>query len=159
MYKKALVPLDGSALAECILPHISAIAKGCGVEEVILLQVVRDPMDTAGGEEASASAYISKKSMEEISTAQNDRAKTYLAKIEKQLKGEGVKVRSVVMVGNPGDVIAEMAEADGIDLVAIATHGRSGPSRWVYGSVADRILRSSCAPVLMVRAPGCYPGI
>jgi nucleotide-binding universal stress UspA family protein len=46
-----------------------------------------------------------------------------------------------------------------VDLIIIATHGRSGVSRWVWGSVADRILRSSCVPVLMVRAPGCVPGI
>jgi nucleotide-binding universal stress UspA family protein len=55
--------------------------------------------------------------------------------------------------------IADYAEKHGLDLIMIATHGRSGISRWVYGSVADRVLCSACVPVLMVRAPGCTPGI
>ena len=56
-------------------------------------------------------------------------------------------------------MIAEYATKNEIDLIVIATHGRSGVSRWVWGSVADRILRSACVPVMMVRAPGCVPGV
>ena len=64
-----------------------------------------------------------------------------------------------VLEGNPAHTLAEYAEKNQFDLLVIATHGRSGVSRWVWGSVADRILRSACVPVLMVRAPGCVPGI
>ena len=66
-----------------------------------------------------------------------------------------------VEVPDPGvaEDVANYASKTGADLIVIATHGRSGPSRWVWGSIADRILRSSCVPVLMVRAPGCVPGI
>jgi nucleotide-binding universal stress UspA family protein len=63
------------------------------------------------------------------------------------------------MVGKVAESIADYATKNGVDLIIIATHGRSGVSRWVWGSVADRVLRSACVPVLMVRAPGCVPGI
>jgi len=57
-------------------------------------------------------------------------------------------------LGSVADSLVDFAEAGGIDLIVIATHGRSGVSRWVRGSVADRVLRASRVPVLMVRAPG-----
>jgi len=63
------------------------------------------------------------------------------------------------LFGRVVEELANFAEKNQIDLIIIATHGRSGVSRWVWGSVADRILRSSCVPVLMVRAPGCVAGI
>jgi nucleotide-binding universal stress UspA family protein len=56
-------------------------------------------------------------------------------------------------------MIADYASKNDVDLIIIATHGRSGVSRWVWGSVADHILRSACVPVLMIRAPGCVAGI
>ncbi|HYB20519.1 MAG TPA: universal stress protein, partial [Thermodesulfobacteriota bacterium] len=74
-------------------------------------------------------------------------------------KYDGARVESAVLHGRAADALAEFATKNRIDLIVIATHGRSGVSRWVWGSVADRILRSSCVPVLMVRAPGCVPGI
>ena len=82
-----------------------------------------------------------------------------LARILNSSKYNGVNTQMEVLSGNPADSIADYATKNEIDLIIIATHGRSGISRWVWGSVADRILRSSCVPVLMVRAPGCVPGI
>jgi nucleotide-binding universal stress UspA family protein len=64
-----------------------------------------------------------------------------------------------VLEGKVPDTLAHWAEKNGVDLIVIASHGRSGVSRWVMGSVADRVLRSACVPVLMIRAPGCVPGI
>ncbi len=64
-----------------------------------------------------------------------------------------------ILHGRAAETLAEYASRNGIDLIVMATHGRSGVSRWVWGGVADRILRSACVPVLMVRAPGCVPGI
>jgi len=63
----------------------------------------------------------------------------------------------VVLSGRAAETLAEYATRNEVDLIVIATHGRSGVSRWVMGSVADRLLRSVNAPVLMVRAPGCGP--
>ncbi|MFC2044869.1 universal stress protein, partial [Chloroflexota bacterium] len=76
------------------------------------------------------------------------------------LKYVDTSVKSEVLVGGQAaDVIADYVTKEKADLVIIATHGRSGISRWVFGSTADRILRSACVPVLMVRAQGCVPGM
>jgi nucleotide-binding universal stress UspA family protein len=162
MYKKIMVPLDGSELAECVLPHVESIAKGCGASNVIFFYVVEPvhlPVGTgsAGGEaftEADA-AKIRKDEDERHKKA----AKQYLDDIKKRGKYDGADLKTEVIMGKPADSIAEYAEKKGVDLIVIATHGRSGISRWVYGSVADKVLRSACVPVLMVRAPGCTPGI
>jgi nucleotide-binding universal stress UspA family protein len=70
-----------------------------------------------------------------------------------------VSIQKEVLFGKTAPSLAEYANKNKVDLVVIATHGRSGVSRWVMGSVADRLLRSLHTPVLMVRAPGCTPSI
>jgi nucleotide-binding universal stress UspA family protein len=85
-------------------------------------------------------------------------AESYLNEMIKRARHDGVSVKLEVITGAPGESIAEYATKNSIDLIAIATHGRSGISRWNWGSVADRVLRSACVPILMVRAPGCVPG-
>ena len=72
---------------------------------------------------------------------------------------EGVELHSEVLVGSVAESLSDFTEKNGFDLILIATHGRSGISRWVRGSVADKILQSSNIPVLMVRAPGTRGGI
>ena len=148
MYKKILVPLDGSELAECILPHVKEIAKSCAVKEVILLDVV-EPFPTLG--------WVNQKNEQLVNwhNAQMKAAEEYLQKIQAQLTSEGINVTSEV-VGILEDKVAEtiinFAKQKGVNVIAIATHGRTGSiRRWVFGSVADRILRSSHLPVLMVR--------
>ncbi len=155
MYKKILVPLDGSELAECVLPHVESIAKGCGVQNVVFLQVV-EPFHMPSGE---ASSIFSDKDIKRINSENRAAAESYLSQLVSRTKYDGVTVKSEVITGKAAEKIAEYATKNSIDLIAIATHGRSGVSRWVWGSVADRILRSACVPVLMVRAPGCVPGI
>ena len=86
-------------------------------------------------------------------------AQGYLDGLLSRIRCDGAELQSEVISGKPAESIAEYAENNGVDLIIVATHGRSGMSRWVLGSVADRVLRSSCVPVLMVRAPGCIPGI
>ena len=66
-------------------------------------------------------------------------------------------MRSEVVTGRAADNLADFAAKNEVDLIIIATHGRSGISRWIWGSVADRILHSSSVPVLIVRPPGCEP--
>jgi len=161
MYQKVLVPLDGSKLAECVLPHITGIIKDCNATEVVLAQVV-EPVTIIEGdwfEGGVAESNIPKlKSPEEINKMNMFNAKDYLQKVATEL-GYGGKVNTEVITGKAAESIAEYAEKNNIDLIIIATHGRSGPSRWIFGSVADRILRSACIPVLMVRGPGCVLGI
>ena len=163
MYKKILVPLDGSELAECVLPHVESITSGCGVQEVLFLRVVEPlhwvvgPSYPPGGVDYGSG--LSQEDIRRISSESRAAAEDYLSQVENRTNFVGVTVRSEVINGEAGESIAEYATKNGVDLITIATHGRSGVSRWVWGSVADRVLRSSCLPVLMVRAPGCVPGV
>lgn len=147
MYKKIIVPLDGSELAECVLPHVEVIAKGCEAPEITFLYVI----------ERSDSAYW------DYTYKERDKATDYLDQKVKNIKDKGLNVNYEILVKIPAEGVAETivdyATKGGADLIVVATHGRSGISRWAYGSVTDRILRSSCIPVLMVRAPGCVAGI
>jgi nucleotide-binding universal stress UspA family protein len=154
MYRKILVPLDGSELAECVLPHVEAISKGCEVKDVILARVV-EPL------ELQPDAYIAFTGDElvRIESGRKSEAEEYLKKVTKQLQESVARVRSEVLAGKAAESLAEYASKNGVDLIVIATHGRSGISHWYWGSVAERVLRSACVPVLMVRAPGCVPGI
>ncbi|MBI2832661.1 MAG: universal stress protein [Chloroflexi bacterium] len=155
MYQKIMVPLDGSELAECVLPDVESIVNGCGAKEVTLVRAVEPFVPIVSSE----GAYISQKDIDKMEAATYAEAENYLGQLSRRLKYNGVKLETVVIRGKPFEALPEYAQKNGIDLIVIATHGRSGISRWVWGSVADRILRSSCVPVLMVRAPGCAPGI
>ena len=155
MYKKILVPLDGSDLAECVLPHVESIAKGCGVQDVVLLRVV-EPFTTSTG---ALGPTFTEQDRQNIDSQNRADAEKYLSQLVNHVKYGGVKIRREVIVGRAAESVADYASKNGVDLIIIATHGRSGISRWVWGSVADRVLRSACVPVLMVRAPGCVPGI
>ena len=157
MYKKILVPLDGSELAECVLPHVEAIAKGCAVKDVVLVRVVEPAMLAFGG--ADEDNFINAEMWTRIESEHKAAAQKYLDQLVSQLNLAKDNVRTEVLYGGPADSIANYATENKVDLIAIATHGRSGIGRWVIGSVADRILRSAGVPVLMVRAPGCNLGI
>jgi nucleotide-binding universal stress UspA family protein len=154
MYKKILVPLDGSKLAECVLPHVESIAGGCGVEEVIFLRVA-EPLHLPSG----GGVYLDQQTIDRIDADSKAAAESYLGQLVKRTRYNGVSIKTELITGVPAESIADYAMKNSIDLIAIATHGRSGISRWAWGSVADRILRSACVAVLMVRAPGCVPGI
>jgi nucleotide-binding universal stress UspA family protein len=90
---------------------------------------------------------------------QKKTAEAYLEKIVQKTALEGAVLSHAVLEGKVAEALAQWAEQNGVDLIVIASHGRSGISRWVMGSVADRLLRSVCVPVMMIRAPGCVPGI
>jgi nucleotide-binding universal stress UspA family protein len=153
MYKKILVPLDGSELAECVLPHVESIAKGCGVGSVVFVRAFDTFVQSA------VQAYIGESLRKEMEENNEKSAREYLDEVADKVNLDGVEVQKQLIMGRVAESIAEYATKSGVDLIAIATHGRSGVSRWAWGSVADRILRSACVPVLMVRAPGCVPGI
>jgi len=97
--------------------------------------------------------------VERITASMVSEAEIYLKALVQGLKYNGAEVESQVKMGNVAETLIDYATAHAVDLIVIATHGRSGVSRWVWGSVADRVLRASCVPVLMVRAPGCVPGV
>jgi nucleotide-binding universal stress UspA family protein len=149
MYRKIMVPLDGSELAECVFPHVEAFIKGFNIRDVILMRVVEPenlPYRVEGGVDPEIVA--------EKEASRKSAAKVYLERIAKRFTQEGTVVHSEISIGRVTESLADYAEQNDVDLFIIATHGRSGVSRWVMGSVADKLLRSARVPVLMVRAPG-----
>ena len=154
MYATILVPLDGSNLAECVFPHLENLAKGCQVKKVKLVRVVEPFNQPAAGE-----YMLGPEEIDRINSRIASDAQSYIGKLLNEVKYEGVGMEGEVIHGRVAETLAAYATEHGADLILIATHGRSGVSRWVWGSVAERILRSSCVPVLMVRAPGCVPGV
>jgi nucleotide-binding universal stress UspA family protein len=171
MYKKILVPLDGSKLAECALPHVEELARGCDTGEVILVSVtervkgyraLEDPGQPVAGSMGGwqePSQPRGQRLIPEATGKKEKQAQRYLDRIAKAMKAKGINVSTEVLLWKPAEAIVGYAKQSGCDLIVMASHGRSGPSRWAYGSVADKVLRSSCIPVLMIRAPGCVPGI
>ena len=159
MYKNILVPLDGSELAECVLPHVESIAKGCETQNVVFLRVA-EPLHMPGGVRG---IYFSDEDIKRADSENRAAAENYLKNLVNRTKYNNVKVQSEVIIGkvykSAAEDVADYATKNEVDLIVIATHGRSGVSRWAWGSVADRILRSACVPVMMIRAPGCIPGM
>jgi nucleotide-binding universal stress UspA family protein len=153
MYKHIMVPLDGSQLAECVLPHVIALVTGCAIPRVTLVRVVT-PLTVYGAE---LNGSLSPEVMTKVESESLAVARTYLDKKAEQLKNSGIQADANVMFGNVLEALTDYVERNAVDLIVIATHGRSGISRWVWGSVADRILRSAKVPVLMVRPQECPP--
>ena len=157
MYRKILVPLDGSPLAECVLPHLESIVRGCSVPDVTFIRV-DEPVPMPGG--SIEGIAFTTKEWQRMEAQSRAAAESYLGQLLNHISYAGTNVKAEVLSGGrAAELIADYATKGGFDLIIIATHGRSGVSRWVWGSVADKILRSSCVPVLMVRSPGCVPSI
>ena len=154
MYKKILVALDGSKLAECVLPHVQTLVQGCQVRDVVFMRVV-EPIKPV----VSSEGTLTPQEAERITKSMVSDAEMYLKTLVQDLKYDGAGVKWEMKKGPVAQTLVDYATEHGVDLIVIATHGRSGVSRWVWGSVADRVLRASCVPVLMVRAPGCVPGV
>ena len=144
--RSVAVPLDGSDLAEAVLPHVEELAKLLSLE-VVLLRVVRMVPWTYGTREGAPLDTT------EIERSLEAEAETYLSTIEARMTAKGLRCRSKVMHGVPWDKIVAFAGDSNGMMVAISTHGRSGIPRLVLGSVADNVIRSLETPALVVR-PG-----
>ena len=158
-----LVPLDGSELAESVLPYFEVLAKqrGAKLVDMVLLRVC-EPCEVPlipPGSRASMTPYDSSVRVKSDGYVKREMAKRrretkqYLARVEKRFKDVGLTVRSEMLDGNPADEIINYASRNPFNLIVMATHGRSGLSRWAYGSVADRVLRGVSSPIFLVR-PG-----
>jgi nucleotide-binding universal stress UspA family protein len=156
MYKSVLVPLDGSALAECTLSHVKNLFKDGFVREITLLNVVKVdvPWATVGFDELPPQRIDLQVIREPLFTA----SRRYLENIESRLGSEGLKVRTESLEGNrPADTITEYAHANGMDLIIIGTHGYTGLKKLFLGSVAFGVLNQSHVPVLLIRPESCRP--
>lgn len=143
MYKRVVVALDGSAVAEAVIPFILDIAGPLDME-VILARVVvpPEPLIVEGSVQLA---------VEDPEEARVD-AEEYLAGLAAELRGKGVRARTQVRTGrSPAAEIVEMAHEAEADLIAMTTHGRSGLGRLLFGSVAEAVLRESKLPVLLLR--------
>jgi nucleotide-binding universal stress UspA family protein len=149
--RKILVPLDGSKLAESVLPYVESLAKqwGGGKVEIVLLRAYQPP-------EVSAD-YPSDMPLSWEEHVELEAAKCklvvgpYLVDIEKRLQDTGLKVHKEAPLGNPDEKIINYARDNKVSLIAMITHGRSGISRWAYGSVAEDVMLKADAPVFLVR--------
>jgi nucleotide-binding universal stress UspA family protein len=136
MFERILVPLDGSELAESVLTQVRQVLSHKD-SEILLLRVVTLPP-----------------SVEEDAGEPLDllwsRAAEYLQNITGRLSAQGIRVRSKVVEGSPANQILEVARNERVTLIALSTHGRTGLSRWVFGSVTEKVVRVSPVPVLAV---------
>ena len=142
MYRKILVPLDGSPLAERALDQAIKLAKVFD-SEIILFQVVHF-MPIYGSPELVAPLIVDEK--------QKEYAEKYMTKITRETEDKGLKVRSVVKTGQQVAVeIIDFAKENGVELIIMCTRGRSGISRWVLGSTAHKVLVRAETPILLLR--------
>ncbi len=143
MYRRMLVPLDGSELAETVLPYATELAQRLDID-MIVLHVYRqrhgehEPMHRAYVERASGKISRQMRSFQPVTGTRS-------AVVAEQVRG-------VFTVGRPAEEILRYADEHEIDLILMATHGRSGIQRWAMGSVAAKVLRASKVPVLLVPA-------
>lgn len=145
MYKKILVPLDGSERAEAILPHVEEIAH-CHGSNVLLIRVI-DPVVSL-----TAMDGLPMDMNMEIIKQQIEDAEVYLKAKQGELLQKKIEAHYQVMSGAVANTIVETAEKEEADLIAIASHGRGGLARVFYGSVAAALLQRVDRPLLLIRA-------
>jgi nucleotide-binding universal stress UspA family protein len=161
MYERILVPLDGSELAENVLPYVQALAEKFG-SAVTLLRATLPPeelvpptgMGLPMGDAATFGSLLTPSSIDDFQAlldAEKEETKSYLEGVATRLKEAGVNVSAEQAEGAANDVIIRRAASLPASLVAMTTHGRSGLARVVVGSVADEVVRKAVCPVLLVR--------
>jgi len=177
MYKKVVVPLDGSKLAEVALGHLELIAKGCGITEILLVSVTekvkgRLPQSQAfdmpsykpGDASRPAIDFVQTglifsthvTGTQEIPLTLGKMAKTafnYLYRTAQKLAKKGLESEINVLLGNPAEEIVRFVEEQGADLIIMASRGKSGFSRWEMSNIAEKVIRATSATVMLVK-PG-----
>ncbi|MFC1949151.1 universal stress protein [Chloroflexota bacterium] len=152
MTEKILVPLDGSKVGEAALPYVEDLVTKLKPEvkvEVILIRVLSSLSHYVVEGEVSARVPYTEQEMAEM----KKQATSYLRTTAKTLQEQGTRTRVKVTVGHAAEEILKAADEINADIIAMSSHGRSGLSRWAFGSVTDKILRGGKRPVLVVKAP------
>jgi nucleotide-binding universal stress UspA family protein len=147
MYNRILLPLDGSSLAEQALPHAIAIAERFQ-SELVLLQVLIPLLKPPIKADAA---------FRRANDAMAVYAREYLERVAADVQESGFTAQTITIGGRPHWEIINYAETNQMDLIVMCTRGQSGLSRWLMGSVSDRVVRGSNVPVLMVRAQKIEP--
>lgn len=145
-YKKIVVPVDGSGWSERAIPHAVDIARNNGAE-IILLHVFRPPV-------SEYSDQIALAGQDEQLQQIREQIKQYLMGLRGQLRSEHVDCRVQFIEGTGvASLICDYINEEGVDLVVMSSHGRSGLRRFIFGSIAERVLQAVHVPVLVIR-PG-----
>lgn len=175
MYKKIIVPLDGSRLAECVLPHIESIIRNSETEEVVLITVTERvvrliPKNIAGDQSSGiggcqpAVAFTDRPysgrqfeldpylKIPVVTGKILKQGQRYLARVAEQLMKKQIPTGIAVLMGDAAEQIVDFAENEKTDLIVMASHGRSGFSRWAMGSVAEKVFHASNVPILLIKA-------
>lgn len=151
--KTIVVPLDGSKLAETVLPHVEILVNqwGSSAFDIALINVCESPFVTADYPEGTMplnwEAHVT-----DIESRFKQASQLYLYEVEERLRKAGLNVHSDVLIGKPASVIIEYAKKYPSSMVAMSSHGRSGPMRWAYGSVADKVVHGASCPILLIRS-------
>lgn len=144
MYKRILVPMDGSPLAEAVLPHIQPLAQAFNTE-VVLLQVLVQPVDAFA---VPSSPLSPPKSIRKLAT----KTRAYLKKVCTKLEKEGVRATYLIREGGVPETILNVAEIMQADVIAMSTHGHSPTHLFLLGSVTYQVVRHSSLPVMVIRS-------
>lgn len=145
MYKRILVPLDGSKRAEAILTHVENLSRGFNAE--VIFFVVEEPALLLEYDEVvDMPKYLAERDK------QKKRTESYLFSVQKKFQVKGIKTRTLIGYGQVVKSIIDAAEKENIELVAMASHGHSGLSRTFYGSVAAGVLQRIDRPLFLIRS-------
>ena len=144
MYDHILVPLDGSVLAEAALKHAENLALEFH-SHVTLLRVVVSPYQLI------APDLVLSGTIADETPALLAQANQYLQGVAGKFRDKGLSCKTVLLEGAIPENIIDHAKAEHVDLIVMSTHGRGGISRWVYGSVAERVLQTAPCPILLIR--------
>lgn len=150
MFSRILVPLDGSAAAERALEYAASLAK-TGNGQIILLRARSSPM-TVG-------FAVDYPIPQEVFEAELKTCQDYVLGVEKRLQAEGCRTAIELPAGEPSECILGVAEQDRCDLIVMSSHGRTGFNRFLLGSVAEKVARHACCPVMIVgrHSPNSQP--
>ena len=146
MYQNILVPLDGSHVAECSLPHVKAIASAFQVHKVFLIRALA-PFSSR------VLSRVPAQKLDIVAQSSEAEARKYLSEIAAALAKDGINAEPIVVSGKPAEQVVDFAKRNSVNLIVMATHGRSGVSRRPYGSVAEMVMRTSSVPILVVMPP------
>ncbi len=176
MYKKVLVPLDGSKLAEIALPHVEEGAKGCSIPQVVLVSVTeamraqvptsevsesisekeyRAPTQTFVGSSMQGNMYVADSAplmkVPVVVGRMARAAKNYLARMAEDVTKRGFTTTTAVLVGDPVKELVRFAAEENADLIVMASWGKHGMSKWSVANVAEKVFRRTQVPMMLVK--------
>ncbi len=148
MYKKLLVPLDGSKLAEVVLPYAEELASRLNAK-ITLLHVLPVYYHVYAALETTTQIPYTEAEMEPV----REKAQEYLNNVSKQLADKGIATNNIIIISNAtADEIIGCVEKENVDLIVMGSHGRTGIGRLVLGSITDKVVRAIKQPIIVIRA-------